>query len=111
MSKFIKSPVPEYPGEVGLSDPMTFPQLFALEDAFSAVKVLKNKSGERVNYALLPGLLACCDAWHIEGLPEHPTPENFPASPAKRRRAVAALLAWLTDELGALFRDTEIPNA
>lgn len=33
MSKVIKSPVPKYPGTVTLYDPLSFPQVIAIEDA------------------------------------------------------------------------------
>jgi len=115
MSKFIKSSVPEYPGEVGLSDPLTLPQLNDWIDATSnaQIAILANsKSAVAIYTAFLPGILKCVDIWKLTGLPEHPAIDSFPASPAKRLRATLALLSWLTTEIVMLQQDAEeIPNA
>ncbi len=109
MSKILTSPVKKWPGEVILSDPLTFPQVFAFEDALGAAREQgENATVLRANAALLPGVIACVEEWHLANFPEHPTPETFPATPA---RASAQVVAWLVGEIGKLFSEAEeVPN-
>lgn len=105
MPKTITSPVARFPGTVTLSDPLTFPQSFAFEDALNAARELgDNPSLSRANYAILPGVLACVEAWRLEGIPEYPTLEAFPSTP---RKPIADLVAWLVNEIGALYREAD----
>ena len=104
MSKIITSPVSRFQGTVKLADPLTFPQSFAFEDAISAAEVLGEASQSRINYALLPGILACVEEWHLDGVNGTTTIENFPATP---RRASAELVAWLVREIIALYQEAE----
>jgi hypothetical protein len=108
MSKVITSPVKKFPGTVTISDPLTYPQCFALEDGFEAVAALdKNAGPRRIRYAVLPGIMACVEAWNIEGFPENVTAETFPASPGI---ASAELLDWLIGEITAIQKGDEVPN-
>ena len=104
MSKVITSPVDRWPGTVTLSDPLTFPQALAVEDALDAVD--KEATQRRQNYTILPGLLACIEEWHIEGkgFPKSPTAETFPSTPAI---AAAELIAWLIEEIIGLYYEAE----
>lgn len=108
MPKTITSPVKRFPGTVVLSDPLTFPQAFAFEDALASVK--EAREGEnmgRIRYALLPGVLACVEEWHLTGFPEQPALDNFPSTP---RVSVASLIDWLVGEITALYREAdEVP--
>ena len=107
MSRTITSPVKRYSGTVVLADPLTFDQLFAFMDAMDAARA-EAINGARVNYAALPGILACVEAWHLANIPEGVTLETFPATPPV---AVARLIAWLVEELSREFEDAEtIPN-
>ena len=100
MSKVITSPIERFSGTVVLSDPLTYPQLFAFEDALRAVKELDGeKNARRVYYAMLPGIIACVEEWHLEGVPDKPRPDTFPASPGE---SAARLVAWLLNEVTAL---------
>ena len=106
MSRTITSPVKKFPGTVVLADPLTFDQLFAYMDAVETARGLDN--GVRVNYAALPGILACVEEWHLDGIPEGVTLESFPATPPV---SVARLIAWLVDELAKAFEEAEtVPN-
>ena len=67
MSKVITSPVKRFPGTVTLSDPLTFPQSLAVEDALDAAQELGEVSVRRQNYTVLPGLMECVEEWDIEG--------------------------------------------
>ena len=110
MSKTITSPVKRYPGTVVLSDPLTFPQAFAFEDALAAV-VEARESGSmgRIRFALLPGILACVEEWHLSGFPEKPALDNFPSTP---RQSIASVIDWLVEEITALYREAdEVPLA
>lgn len=111
MSKIIESPVKAFPGHVTISDPLTFPQVFAVEDALAEADRLKSAdpppSMSRLNYALLPAILACVEHVEIKGLPERLNLVNFPATP---RSSSAALSAWLLKEVISLFNEAqEVP--
>lgn len=105
MSKTITSPVKRFTGTVVLSDPLTFPQTFAFEDAINAVgSVRETGSMARIRYALLPGILACVEEWHLDKFPERPALDNFPSSP---RQSIAELIDWLVGEIGKLYQESE----
>lgn len=102
----IQSPVKQFPGEVEIPDYLTYPQYIAYQDALQAAR---EREGAQQNAALLPGLLTCVTAWRVQGVPENPTAENFPATPP---RAVSRLLAWLLVQIEAMIRDVDdSPNA
>ena len=109
MSRTITSPVKRFSGTVELADPLTFPQVFAFQDSLDAVKAAEEEGDTyRVNYAALPGIIACVEAWHLEGMPERVTIESFPATPPI---AAARLIAWLYGEITKGFQDAEtVPN-
>ena len=105
MSKVITSPVKRFSGTVVLSDPLTYPQVFAFQDTLEAIEELgKDAHYLRVQYAALPGILKCVEEWHLENVPEHPQIESFPASP---RNSAARLLSWLFREITALNDEAE----
>jgi len=107
MSKAITSPVKRWPGTVTLSDPLSFPQAIAIEDAIEAVQAMEDPSQQRVNFAWLPALMDCVEKWELEGLADPPAP--FPATPAA---SSARLIVWLIREVSALFNEAEeAPNA
>lgn len=105
----LASPVKEFPGLVAIPDYLSYPQAIAFDRAMRAAAQESGKLTRlEVNHLAIPGLCACVLEWRIEGLPEHITPENFPATPGA---AADALLAWLVRELMALFVEAEtVPN-
>lgn len=109
MSRVITSPIKRWPGTVVLSDPLTFPQVFAFEDAIRAVQAEgKDINQSRVDGMILPGILACVEEWHLENIPEHPTIENFPATPPVSR---SRLIAWLIESITELYTEADdVPN-
>jgi hypothetical protein len=107
MSKVITSPVKKWPGTVTLSDPLTFPQVFAFEDAISTIQAEQIPTQARADAIWLPVLIACVEEWHLEGLGALSV-DNFPATP---RQASAQLVAWLIGEIANLFKEAEtVPN-
>ena len=106
--KEIKSPVEEFSGSVILSDPLTFPQVVKWVDASNAADAVENNVAAK-RMAWLPGIFACVEEWHIEGIPEDVTPETFPCTPFK---AALILTNWLIGEINAIIagEDTN-PNA
>ena len=101
MSKVIKSPVDHFAGEVTLSDPLTFPQVFAIEDALESGRELgEDATAARYYHALLPGIIECVEKWELNGVPNNPTQDTYPATP---REEVAELLAWLMGEILTLY--------
>lgn len=109
MSKTILSPVAKWKGSVVIADPLTFPQSIAFEDAMSKAKEIGSEGAKAEYYsALLPGIFACVEKWELEGLSQ-PTLENFPSTP---RISSARLVAWLANEINALYSEgEELPNA
>jgi hypothetical protein len=101
--------VKRFPGTVTLSDPLTFPQVFAVQDAIAATEELGAVTVQRYNHAILPGIFECVEEWALEGFPDNPTVDTFPATPSK---ASAELIGWLIREVVDLFEDSEPdPNA
>ncbi len=69
MSKVITSPVKRFGGEVVLSDPLNYPQVFAVMDAAEAALKAREEGEDdarRLNALWLPALLACVEEWRLE---------------------------------------------
>ena len=110
MPKVITSPVKRFPGTVTLSDPLTFPQVIAFQDAIGDVQELEEgeKTWPKMLYALLPGIIACVEKWELEGVSEHPTVDTFPGTPLM---SAGKLVDWLQGEVTALLVEAEtVPN-
>ena len=107
MSKVITSPVPEYPGTVTLSDPLTFPQAIA----FNRGRAKAQASDDQIDtfYQSLIAVMPCVEKWDIQGLPpEKQTPDTFPVYPIN---TTSALIGWIVHEvITLLFRPADIPN-
>ena len=107
MSKAIISPVARFSGTVIISDPLTLPQVVALEAAIASAQEARTEAES--DSLLLPGLLICVEKWELDHLPKTVTADTFPGSP---RDACKELVAWLTREVMAIFRgETELPLA
>ena len=116
MSKVITSPIKKWPGTVTLSDPLTYPQFFAVEDAIAegnrlveeAKEAGKEISQQRYTAAVIGGVLKCVEAHDLKGLPSPLTPDNFPASPALSSMRLAS---WLIEEVTTIYTsEDESPN-
>ena len=108
MPKRIDSPVERFPGSVTLHDPLTYPQLFAFQDAIGEASELGDTTWMKVRYSLLPGILACVAEWNLEGIPEEPNIDNFPATPIV---ASGEVINWLQEQITALLTEAEtVPN-
>lgn len=113
MPKTITSPVSYFPGTVILSEPLTYPQVIAVEDSISEVRKLTSgkKADEismaKIRYATLHGICSCVEKWELNGFGSL-TPDTFPASP---RVPADELIAWLQNEVVKLLTGAdEIPN-
>lgn len=109
MSKIITSPVKRYAGTITISDPLTLPQVVAIQDALRAAEELKKAdpgaTQAKYNLALLPGFLTCVEKIDIAGL-ENVSAATWPGSPYQ---SSARLIAWLIDEIMGLFLEAEEP--
>ena len=100
-------------GTVVMPDYLTLPQVLAFEDANAEIMELRETLGDKltlakVNAYNLPVILSIVSEWHISGLPEPLTAENFPASP---RLASARFIAQVMGEITELYRgEIDIPN-
>jgi len=107
--KKVSCPVARYPGYIVLSDPLTFPQSIAVEDAIAQVQEGGEMTVRQYNYALLPALVGCVEEWHLDNMPEVVTAETFPATPAE---SSALLVSWILEEVIKLYGESEeVPNA
>ena len=96
-------------------DPLTYPQIFAWNDAIEEVQALyaKHKEAEtlpqlaRVNFLLLPGILPSVKSWKLKNIPKEPTPDTFPATP---NQAAGELMEWLREEMVLLISGIEVPE-
>lgn len=107
MSKVIESPVKRFPGRVTLSDPLTMPQYMAWVDAAQAAELVDHPAKKQVAY--LPGVLACVEKWELTGIPEKPTVDTFPASPAQSSVKLVFVLVNAIWEI--VNAEDEVPNA
>ena len=114
MSKIITSPVDKFPGTVTLSDPLTYPQFLAVQDAVFGIQALRDEpdgktlTQERINFMYLPGLIGCIEEWRLENFPENVTVDTFPSTPGA---ASGELITWLLSEIIALYSEAEeVPN-
>lgn len=122
--KRIESPSKRWPGYVILHDPLTLEMVFTIEDAQDKATELEpskflQKIGEsgvtigttwssRSDALLIPTFEKCVSEWHLEGFPDKPNVDNFPASP---RRDVRLLIDWLWEEINKIYTgETEVPN-
>ncbi len=99
MGKVITSPVKKWQGTVTLRDPLSLPQVVAIQDANAEVQALGKKTTlQKQHNILVPVLLDCIEKWDLEGIDDPPNP--FPASPLV---SSAKLANWLLDEVGNLL--------
>ena len=110
MSKVITSPVKRWPGTVTLYEPLSYPQVLALEEVYRArEKLPEDATINQARALFVPAIIKCVESWQLEGnFPQNPTLDTFPASP---KVAAAELLTWLINEVAELFMDADaIPN-
>jgi len=108
MAKQITSPVDKFPGSVTLYDPLTFPHVIAFQDAVNAVIDMGETTWSKLRYEILGGIIPCVESWDLEGIPEKPTADTFPATPLG---ASGELVEWLQEEITLLLTDAEtVPN-
>lgn len=112
--RIIESPVEHFKGTVQISDPLTFPQVIAFQDAVRETMSLVSEDGKedmslaKLHYALLPGILSCVEKWELENMPKKPTANNFPATPMI---AAGLLVDWLREEiLNLVIEAKSVPN-
>lgn len=108
-----ESPVERYPGHVILPEFLNVLQVRMFEDAYfgdpndreeKEKKVYVSVSDEK----MLPVLFKTVSEWHLENIPENPTIETFPMTPAKDGHA---LVMWLSGEVYKMYAgETDIPN-
>ena len=93
---------------------MNVRQVRAFEDAYFGDPNEIPREGEKAYISvsderMLPLLIDLVQEWHLEGVPDEPTIETIPMTPAK---AGHELVSWLSGELFKLYTgETEVPNA
>lgn len=116
VSKTITSPSARWVGTATLAKPLTMVHAEAIDAALIAIREYGGAHNDLVPFAVidrehLRAVLACTEKWDIHGedMPDAPTLETFPMSPAPARRE---LIDWLWNELynGIYFAESQIPN-
>jgi len=122
MGKKIESPVERFSGHVIIADPMTMPQVLAIEESLIKSNVFfddkKDKEGRRflkrnamtgmLDSEAIRGIMPCVEEWHLGNIPENVSAENFPFTP---RPASHELIQWLLDEILKIYLgEIEVPN-
>ena len=98
-------------GEVCFSDPLSIEQEAAWEVSVAEYMKVSKKGGglSSMHFAFLPGILACVEEWHIKGLPEIVTVDNFPSRPRKER---AEFIGWVVEQVTEIYKqEDDDPNA
>ncbi len=99
MGKEITSPVKKWPGTITLCDPLSLPQVIAIQDANAETQALgEDTTLQKQHSILVPVLLDCVEKWELEGIDDPPDP--FPATPLK---SSAELANWILNEIGSLL--------
>jgi len=123
MPKVIQSTIEHFPGTVTLSDPLTMPQVLAIDEGLLSRRQYfeeKEIDGKR-GYVLKAGsfwsqpdsvslevIMKCVDEWGLKNVPENVTAETFPGSP---RTASKDLIDWLLNEILEVYQgEVEVPN-
>ena len=102
MDKIVKSPVKKWPGTIAIVNPLSFPQVIAIEDAIQQARELgEGISIGKYHSVLLDAFLDCVSDWNLEGLENPPVP--FPATP---RLASTELIAFIIGEVMQLFNES-----
>jgi hypothetical protein len=111
VSKIIPSPIKRFPGSVTIADPLTLPQVEAIE---AGLELPKDTDGDgRVFFTVLdknqlPAVLACVEKWELQNFPDPLTADNFPFSPRKDSHD---LIVWLFGEIRKVYLgELDIPN-
>ena len=97
-----------------MPDYMTLPQVLAYEDINAQIREMREASPagalsvSKIDALNIPLILTIITEWHILGIEEHPSMDNFPVTP---RLASAQMIADIIREITRLYRgETEIPN-
>ncbi len=127
MSKVINSNVDRWAGSVTFCDPLTAPQVFAIEDALDEIaeiepsafkrsqKKSRKKKGKvelkwqsRFNYAYLPAIILCVESWDLKNFPENVTRDTFPFI---QSNDATILISNLFTELMKIYNEeSTVPN-
>ena len=104
----------KFVGHCELPDFLTLTQCRAFEDAYFGDPDKLNEDGSKKVWLsvndekMLPVLISIVKEWHIDNIPETPTPETFPGSPRKHS---SQIISQLASAVLKLWNGEDIPNA
>lgn len=109
MPKVIASPSKRWPGSVTLYDPLTLPQVEAIETALAENRGREETSiPAKFDRSYIPAFIACVEVWNIQDFPNPPALETWPLSP---RRDASVISSWLLTEILRIYNgEMDIPN-
>jgi hypothetical protein len=111
VSKVIPSPIKRFPGSVTIADPLTLPQVEAIEAAVDHPKTLEPEALYYFTVYDKPqmsAMFACVEKWQLQNFPETVNIDTFPMSP---RKASHELIKWLFGEILKVYNgELDIPN-
>ena len=102
MSKHVESPVKRFSGSVELKDPLPYLVVVRFEQAVGTLRA--DATAKDAGAHFLPVLLDCAEKWELKNFPETLTVDNFPGTP---RKDSLALIAWLINEVTAIYKGNE----
>lgn len=99
----------KWKGEVIFYEPLTIAQEAEWEFAVAGFQKALDKGGgvSAFSQAFLPGIISCVKEWHLTGIPERVTPDNFPARPRGER---VKLINWLIEQISQIYGKEDDPN-
>ena len=105
----ITSPSERWPGYIGLSSPLTYPQIIRIQDMIDELSDVQERGGggleARMRNALLPYLFEFIEEWGIEGIEK--SPATFPGEPLDEANA---FIDWWYLELMKVFDREDGPK-
>ena len=111
MPKRIISKSDKWPGSVVLADPLTLPQVEALEAEFDYKPDLPEGAQvwhTVVDKRLIPVILQVTEKFDLEHFPQTPTLETWPLTPRKDSHL---FILWLWEEIIKVYNGAqEVPN-
>ena len=98
MGKSVICPVKKFAGAVVFKDPLPYNTVVKFETA------ARDATAQDVGIKFLPVILEAVEKWELKNFPAVPTVDNFPGTP---RKAVYELIAWLLNEMTAIYQGNE----
>lgn len=107
--KILTSSIKTLPGTVGLFDPIPLDKLYLIEELmFERSKTdLKPQRRAELHKEFFSAVFGCVEEWKLEGLPQNLSLSDLGAGKVIKRKVLAELESWLTNEVMALYYEEQ----